>query len=310
MMVNMHKAEETYQLSTGATISALALGTWQATDEEVYNSVLYALEIGYRHIDTAAAYGNEEPIGRAIKDSGISREKIFVTTKLWSSNHNDPENAIKASLGKLQLDYVDLYLMHWPVALNPNGNHPIVPTRSDGSRDIVENWPFTKTYRLLEPLVDKGYTKAIGVCNTTIAKLEQLFKLDLQVKPAVLQIELHPYLPQNKLVQYAKSHGLVVEAYSPLGSASSPLLKDSDIQTIAEKYGVSSATILISWAVWRGTAVLAKSVKPSRIQTNYQIVDLKDEDGEFLNGFAERKNETRRFVDPNWNPVVVFDSSE
>lgn len=309
-MANTHKATNTYQLITGATIPALALGTWQATDEEVYNSVLHALKTGYRHIDTATAYGNEVPIGRAIKDSGIAREEIFVTTKLWSTDHNDPEKAIKTSLNKLKLDYVDLYLIHWPVAMNPNGNHPIVPTKPDGSRDIVGNWPFTKTYQLLEPLVEKGYTKAIGVCNTTVAKLEELFKLDLKIKPAVLQVELHPYLPQNKLLHYAKSHNLVVESYSPLGSANSPLLKDADIQAVADKYGVSIATILISWAIWRGTVVLAKSVNPSRIDANYQIVDLQDKDGEFLNGFAEKKGGYQRFVDPNWDPVVIFDSSD
>lgn len=309
-MVNTHKATKTYQLITGDKIPAIGLGTWQATDEEVYNSVLHALKTGYRHIDTAAAYGNEEPIGRAIKDSGIDRKEIFVTTKLVSTQHNDVEKSIKASLKKLQLDYVDLYLIHWPVTLNPNGNHPIVPTKPDGSRDILLDWPFTKTYQLIEPLVEKGYTKAIGVCNTTISKLEQLFQLDLKVKPAVVQVELHPYLPQNKLVRYAQSRNLVVEAYSPLGSANSTLLHDAEIQAIADKYGVPVATILISWALWRNTVVLAKSVKPSRIESNFEIIDLKNEDGEFLNGLAERRGGIHRFVDPNWDPLVVFDSSD
>ncbi|CCE79175.1 Piso0_001216 [Millerozyma farinosa CBS 7064] len=309
-MAKTHKATKTYQLITGEKIPAIGLGTWQATDEEVYNSVLYALKTGYRHIDTATAYGNEEPIGRAINDSGIAREEIYVTTKLSPTEHNDVEKAIKTSLKKLQLDYVDLYLIHWPVTLNPNGNHPVVPTKPDGSRDILLDWPFTKTYQLIEPLVEKGYTKAIGVCNTTISKLEQLFQLDLKVKPAVLQVELHPYLPQNKLVKYAQSRNLVVEAYSPLGSANSTLLKDAEIQAIAYKYGVSIATILISWALWRNTVVLAKSVKPSRIESNYEVVDLKNEDGVFLNELAERRGNTRRFVDPNWDPLVVFDSSD
>ncbi|CCH42838.1 Aldo-keto reductase family 1 member [Wickerhamomyces ciferrii] len=307
-----HQATTTYTLNSGAQIPALALGTWQATDQQVYESVVHALQKGYRHIDTAAAYGNEEPIGRAIRDSGVKRDELFVTTKLWSSNHNDPESAIRKSLELLGLDYVDLYLIHWPVALNPNGNHPIVPTKPDGSRDIILDWPFTKTYKLLEPLVEKGYTKSIGVCNVTISKLDQLLSSsDIKIKPSVLQVELHPYLPQHKLVKYAQDHGLVVEAYSPLGSSNSPLLKDEDIQTIANKYdNASIATILVSWAIWRKTVVLAKSVNPLRIESNSQIVDLGDEDGEFLNNFAEIKGGIKRFVDPNWSPVVIFDTNE
>ncbi|CAH6723312.1 glycerol 2-dehydrogenase (NADP(+)) [[Candida] jaroonii] len=303
------KCTKAFKLLNGKEIPAIGLGTWKATDEEVYNSVLFALKTGYRHIDTAAGYGNEVPIGKAIKDSGIARSEIFVTTKLWSIDHHDPEAALKASLERLGLDYVDLYLMHWPLALNPKGNHPAIPTKPDGTRDILLDWPFTKTWKLMEPLIEKGFTKALGVSNCTIEKLTTLFNENLKVKPVVNQVELHPYLPQHKLLDFAKKHGIILEAYSPLGSSDAPLLKDETIAKIAETYGVSSATIIISWAVWRGTVVLPKSVKESRIESNFEIVTLKDEDGEKLNNLVNERGGPQRFVSPPWNPFVVFDSS-
>lgn len=299
---------KTYKLSNGATIPAIGLGTWQSTDEEVYNAVLAALEIGYRHIDTATLYRNEEAIGRAIKASGVPREELFITTKLWSSNHNDPETALKTSLAKLQLDYVDLYLIHWPVALNPNGNDPDIPMKEDGTRDILFDWSFTKTYALMEPLVDKGYTKALGVSNCTVSKLEELFSKELKYPPVVNQIELHPYLPQHKQLQFAKDHNMVIEAYSPLGSSDSPLLKDEKILALAEKYGVSPATILISWALWRDTIVLPKSVNPKRLESNFKTVELEDADGKLLSSLADLRGGPERFITQPWEPFVVFDS--
>lgn len=303
-------ASKVYKLSNGATIPAIGLGTWQSTADEVYRAVLAALDVGYRHIDTAAMYGNEEPIGRAIKDSGVPREQLFITTKIWSTSHHDPETAIKTSLAKLQLDYVDLYLIHWPIAMNPNGSHPYIPIREDGKRDILYDWSFTKTWGLMEPLIEKGYTKALGLSNCTVSKLEELFKKDLKHAPVVNQVELHPYLPQHKLLEFTKKHNIRLEAYSPLGSANSPILKDEKIVAIAEKYKVAPATILISWALWRGTVVLPKSVTPSRIASNFETVELKDEDGEVLNGIAEARGGPQRFVSPPWDPVVVFDTSD
>lgn len=309
-MSKVFKSTKNLKLSNGASIPAIGLGTWRATDQEVYDSVLAALKVGYRHIDTAAGYGNEEPIGRAIKDSGIPREELFVTTKLWGTDHHNPESALKTSIGKLGLEYVDLYLMHWPIALNPNGNHPAIPTRPDGLRDILYDWSFTKTWKLMEPLVSKGLTKAIGVSNCTVSKLEELLNSGISIKPACNQVELHPYLPQHKLLNFAKQHDIVLEAYSPLGSADAPLLQDESIKKVAEKYGVSPATIAISWAVWRGTAVLPKSIKPHRIESNFEIVDLTPEDGKLLDELADSRGGPQRFVCPPWDPIVVFDSSD
>lgn len=303
----MKSSVKSFKLVNGQEIPAIGLGTWRSTEEEAYNAVITALNAGYRHIDTAAGYGNEEPIGRAIRDSKIPREQLFITTKLWGTWHHDPETALKNSLKKLGLSYVDLYLMHWPIALNPNGNNPSIPTRPDGLRDILYDWSFVKTYKLMEPLVGKGMTKSIGVSNCSVKYLTELLSSGVTVFPAVNQVELHPYLPQHDLLKYCSEKGIILEAYSPLGSSDSPLLKDEIINKIADKYEVSSATVLISWGVWRGTVVLPKSVSAKRIESNLQLIELKDEDGRELDGLAEKRGGPQRFVSPPWDPIKVFE---
>lgn len=303
----MSLSTKTFTLANKSKIPALGLGTWRSTDEEVYNAVIAALKAGYRHIDTAAGYGNEEPIGKAIKDSGINRSDIFITTKLWGTWHHDPETALKTSLSKLGTSYVDLYLMHWPVAMNPKGNHPSIPTKPDGSRDLLLDWSFVKTYKLMEPLVEKGLAKSIGVSNCSVKYLTELLSSDLKVFPVANQVELHPYLPQHDLLEFCKEKNIILEAYSPLGSSEAPLLKDDVIVELADKYSVSPATILISWAVWRGTVVLPKSVTPSRIESNFKVIELADEDGKTLDGLAEKRGGPKRFINPPWDPIKVFE---
>lgn len=306
-MSKVQKCTTVFNLSNGSKIPAIGLGTWKAEDQEVYDSVLAALKAGYRHIDTASGYGNEEPIGRAIKASGVPRSEIFITTKLWSTFHNNPEEALRTSLKKLDTSYVDLYLMHWPIALNPNGSPANMPLKADGKRDILLDWSFVKTWTLMEPLVEKGLAKSIGVSNCSVKFLTELLSFpDLKIKPAANQVELHPYLPQNKLLAFAKANNIVLEAYSPLGSSDAPLLKDETLNAIGEKYGVSAATIAISWAVWRGTVVLPKSIKPSRIESNFEIVDLADEDGETLNNLYKKIGGPKRFIHPAWDPINPF----
>lgn len=306
-----HPSNKILTFNNGLTIPALGLGTWQSHPSEVYDAVLVALKNGYRHIDTAALYNNEEAIGQAIKDSGIPRDQLFITTKLWSSGHTDPAKDLDISLKKLQLDYVDLYLIHWPVALNPNGNDPNIPTLPNGYRDIIfEGWDITDTWAELQKLVANGKTKSIGVSNFTISNLQKILNSPkTTIIPAVNQVELHPYLPQHKLVAFAKEHGILTEAYSPLGSTDSPVLKDETVLSVASKYNTSPAKILISWALWRNTIVLPKSVTESRIIDNFQVVDLSDEDGEALNKIVERTG-PQRLITQNWHPVVVFDSDE
>lgn len=200
--------------------------------------------------------------------------------------------------------------MHWPVPLNPNGNHPLFPTLPNGNRDISQDWDFIKTYNLMQKLLDLGKTKSIGVSNFSITNLKKLLDAPTTtVKPVVNQVELHPYLPQHKLLQFAKENDIVLESYSPLGSTDSPLLSDEVVVKIAEKNKVSPATILISWALWRGAVALPKSVSAHRIESNFNVIDLPDEDGKELDNLHKLRG-IRRLVLPNWAPVVVFDSDE
>lgn len=294
-------------MNTGALIPAVGLGTWQATEEEVYNAVLSAIKTGYRHIDTALVYGNEIPVGKAIADCGVPRSELFVTTKLASINHLDPLKALNKSLKNLGLDYVDLYLMHWPVALNlENKSHPTFPTLPSGQRDILFDRTFVATYVDMQELVKLGLTRAIGVSNFSVKNLETLLASpQVTIVPAANQVELHAYLPQPNLLKYCKEKGIVLEAYSPLGSTNSPLLKDETLVKLAEKYNVDPANILISWAVWRDTVVVPKSSNPARIESNFKVVDLADSVGKLVNDISSSLG-TKRFISPDWSPVVVF----
>lgn len=297
------------KLNDSTNIPILGLGTWQSPPEQVYSAVLHALRTGYRHIDTAFAYDNEPAIGRAIKDLGIPRHELFITTKLWCTHHQTPQRGLQLSLDRLGVDYVDLYLMHWPVGLNPEGNHDKFPTLPSGKRDIIHDWDFIKTWEKMQELVGNG-TTSIGVSNFDIVNLDRLLAAPLTtITPVVDQVELHPLLPQPQLLQYARDHGIVMEAYSPLGSTDSPLLKMRELAEVAEKYGVGVASVLISWAVWRGTVVLPKSVNPERIESNFRIVDLEDVDGRLIDGI-HKKVGLKRVVNPDWDPVVVFHSDE
>ncbi|CUM68113.1 uncharacterized protein PRCAT00005830001 [Priceomyces carsonii] len=304
------KCTEPIFFYNGTKIPAIGLGTWQSSEEEVYDAVLSAIKVGYRHIDTASAYGNEPAIGRAIKDSGINRNELFVTTKLWCTDHTRPEYALRESLKKLNLSYVDLYLMHWPVPLNPNGNDPKFPKLPNGNRDIDNNWDFIKTWELLQQLLPTGLTKNIGVSNLSVTNLLKLLESkETKVKPVVNQVEMHPFLPQNKLLKFAKQNGIVIEAYSPLGSTDSPVLQNETIKLISEKLSITPATLVISWAIWRGTVVLPKSTNPARIEANLKIVDLLDEDGRALDKISVLHGE-RRIVSPDWYPIKVFNDEE
>jgi len=291
-------------LGSGHSIPAVGLGTWQSAPGEVAAAVKHALQSGYRHIDCAFAYGNEAEVGNGIKESGVPRSEIFITSKLWCTYHTKAEECIDDTLSKLGTDYLDLYLIHWPVALNPNGNDPKFPTRPDGSRDTIDDWDAcTQTWEQMEALLKSGKTKAIGVSNWSIPKLEKLLK-HAKVAPAANQIELHPYLPQDDLLEYCKSKNILLEAYSPLGSTDSPLLKDEDIKKVADKHNVETGTILISYQVARGVVVLPKSVTPARIEKNFKLVKLDEEDMKILNELHKTKG--KRFIKPNWPVSMEF----
>ncbi|KAF9195006.1 hypothetical protein BGZ51_005970 [Haplosporangium sp. Z 767] len=283
------------KLNTGATIPLLGLGTWQSKPNEVKHAVSVALQTGYRHIDGAWIYGNEKEVGEAIRESKVPREQIFVTTKLWNNSHRpqDVLPALEASLKNLGLDYVDLYLMHWPVAFK-SGSEPV--TRDADGKIVLENVDIVDTYKAMEDLIPTGKTKAIGVSNCTIEKLEKILNACKTV-PAVNQVELHPENPQWELVDFCKSKGIHVTAYSPLGSTESPLIKRDEITKIAQKHNSSNANVLIAWGQQRGTSVIPKSVNESRITSNFKDIELDEEDFKVLKSLTEGKA-PHRYCDP------------
>eukprot|EP00929_Paragymnodinium_shiwhaense_P092209 TRINITY_DN5208_c0_g1_i2.p1 TRINITY_DN5208_c0_g1~~TRINITY_DN5208_c0_g1_i2.p1 ORF type:complete len:324 (-),score=96.03 TRINITY_DN5208_c0_g1_i2:196-1167(-) len=260
------------KLNNGALMPACGLGTWNSPKGEVYAAVKAALECGYRHIDCAWIYGNEDEVGQAFKETTVDRKDYFVTGKLWNSFHHaaDAEAHCKDTLQKLGLDYLDLYLMHWPVCLKKGAPLPPGP-------DDFEDIPLEETWKAMEALVEKGLVKAIGVSNFSIKKMQTILNM-ATVKPAVNQVEGHPYLQQPQLKEFCDAQGIVITAYSPLGSPERParvkdlsdpvLMEDPTLVEIAKKEDRTPAEVLIRWAVQRGTVVIPKSVTPARIQSN------------------------------------------
>jgi len=300
----------TFTLSNGTTIPAVGLGTWQSKPNEVQHAVEVALKAGYRHIDAAYAYKNEGEVGAGIKASGVPRDQIFVTTKLWCTFHR-PENVERGltdSLTSLGLDYVDLFLVHWPVSLNPRENPSanLFPTKEDGSRDLdTANVSLQQTWEAMEKLVATGKTKAIGVSNWNVRRLKELLSF-AKIPPVVNQVELHPYLAQWELQQFCKENNILLTAYSPLGSTNSPLTSDSVVTEIAKRNDKSVAQVLISWAVQRGTVVIPKSVTPDRIKNNFEDFILNEADFNAINELSKSKHQ--RLISPNWG-IDVFEES-
>lgn len=243
-------ADRTFQLNSGAIIPALGLGTWQSEPGAVRKAVTYAIQSGYRHIDCAYCYGNEAEVGQGIRDAlqatGIQRSELFITTKLWCTYHTRTEIALGQSLQLLGLEYVDLYLMHWPIAMNPRGNHELFPRLANGSRDILTTREHIDTYKDMEMLQASGKTKAIGVCNYSKAYLERLLPR-VNTIPAVNQIGNQPLLPQQEIVDLCKDHGIHVTVYSPLGSTGSPLVTNDVVGRLARLKDTTPASILLSY---------------------------------------------------------------
>ncbi|KAI6867847.1 Aldo/keto reductase [Hortaea werneckii] len=294
-----------FKLNTGAQIPAVGLGTWKSAPGEVTKAVAYALKDGYRHIDAALIYGNENEVGQGIKDSGVAREEIFITSKLWNTHHPNASEGLQKTLDALGTDYVDLYLIHWPVRLVPNETSELLPTNPDGSRSVDRSWDQNETWRQMEAVYKSGKAKAIGVANWSIPYLEELSK-KWTVTPAVNQVELHPYLPQHELRQWCEKRGILLEAYSPLGSTGAPLMNDPEIQQIAEKHGATAATVLISYHVCKGTVALPKSVSEKRITSNRLVVALSGEDLAKLDALAA-KGKAKRINTPAWGFDLGFD---
>ncbi|KAI9372078.1 NADP-dependent oxidoreductase domain-containing protein [Aspergillus egyptiacus] len=296
----MSLSDTRYKLNTGAEIPALGLGTWQSPPGAVQKAVYHALKSGYRHIDTAYCYQNESEVGagiaQAISDGLVTRAEIFVTTKLWCTYHTRVQEALDKSLANLGLDYVDLYLVHWPLAMNPDGNHELFPKLPDGSRDLVRSHSHLTTWRSMEDvaLQHPEKVRAIGVSNYSRRYLEELLP-SVRIVPAVNQIENHPALPQDEIVSLCKEKGILVTAYSPLGSTGGPLFSAAPVVEVARRKGVSEAVVLLSWHLARGSAVLAKSVTPSRIEENMQLVKLEKEDMDLIQKFTDELVATKGF---------------
>ncbi|TDP91963.1 aldo/keto reductase [Labedaea rhizosphaerae] len=239
-------------LNDGTTIPQLGFGVFQVPADEVAGVVTKALETGYRSIDTAAAYRNEKGVGQALRDSGIAREDLYVTTKLWNDDqgYDSTMRAFDASMAKLGLDYVDLYLIHWP---------------APGADKYVETW------RAFEKLRAEGRVRSIGVSNFQPSHLNRLFE-DTGTVPAVNQVELHPRLQQADLRAVHAEHGIATEAWSPLGQGE--LIRDESIGTLARKYGRTPAQVILRWHLQLGTIVIPKSATPARIEENFQVFDF------------------------------------
>lgn len=300
------------KLNNGLEIPAIGLGTWQSKPGEVASAVEYAIkEVGYRHIDCAWAYGNEKEVGEGIRASGVPRSDIFITSKLWGTYHTRVEECLDETLANLGTDYLDLYLIHWPVPLNPKGNHPVFPTLPDGKRDVAGEWDLKDTWKQMEAVLKKGKVRSIGVSNFSEVKLEEILPT-AEIIPAVNQLELHVYNPQHKLISYLKSKGIVPQAYSPLGSTNSPLLTDESVVQVATRHALQPADVLLGYLLAKGIVVLPKSVTPARVASNYTgtiaaLEKLDASDIKTLDGLAAGGKQ-KRFITPPWPVDLGFEN--
>ncbi|NKK55901.1 aldo/keto reductase [Rhizobium leguminosarum bv. viciae] len=269
-------------LSNGATtIPALGFGTLIPDPATTKRAVAAALEAGFRHLDCAERYGNEDAVGEAMRDAfaagTVRREDVFVTTKLWNTNHR-PERvlaAFQASLRRLQVDYVDCYLIHTPFAFQPGDEHD--PRDEHGQVIYDSGVSLIDTWRALEALVDSGRCRSIGLSDVTLEKLKGVVAV-ARIKPAVVQVESHPYLPEWELFDFCREHGIVLLAFAALGHGMEPnLLEDPIIKAIAHRVNKTPAQVALAWAAQRGTAFLTTSVTPSRIKENFDLSTLPED---------------------------------
>lgn len=264
----MKNVQDTTTLYNGVKMPWLGFGVFKVKDgEEVVEAVKTAIQAGYRSIDTAKAYNNETGVAQGIRESGVAREDLFITTKVWNSDQGYESTlaAFEASMERLELEYLDLYLIHWPV-----------------------KGKYKDTWRALEKLHREGRIRAIGVSNFQIHHLEDLMT-DATIKPAVNQVELHPLLIQSELRDYCSKHQIQIEAWSPLGQGN--LLEHPLLQDIAAKYGKSPAQVILRWDLHNGIVTIPKSVTPQRIRENADLYDfeLTADEIEQINGLNENK---------------------
>ncbi|CAO3649752.1 unnamed protein product [Cunninghamella blakesleeana] len=276
-----------YKLNNGKELPLIGFGTFKghSGDSEVYEATKIALQEGYRFIDTAYIYETENAVGRAVRDSGVPREEAFILSKLWQNFH-EPQHVrpvFDRTLKNFGFDYLDCYIIHWPMAWEFGGYEFKEVSIFRGQKDCKRiDVPIIDTWREMEKLVDEGLVKTIGVSNFTIPMLEELLK-DARIPPAVNEVEIHPSLPQQELLDYCTNNNIALIAYSPIGNPgyagkNLKTVEEPKIKEIAEKYNISTYQLLLNYGVSRNYAVIPKSVTPSRIKANIQFVKISDED--------------------------------
>ncbi|MBD5454273.1 MAG: aldo/keto reductase [Lachnospiraceae bacterium] len=252
------------KLNNGVEMPMAGIGTFLLSPDEAENSVISALQAGYRLIDTANAYVNEKAVGRAMKKSGVAREEIFLETKLWPSFY-EQEDAVEKTLERLDTDYIDLLLIHQPA-----GN-------------------YIAGYRLMEKAYKEGKVKAIGLSNFTTSQIQEILDI-CEVKPAILQTEVHPYFPETQLKEFLEKENIVIQAWYPLGHGDSALLEEAVFTKLAEKYGKSNAQIILRWHIQAGNIVIPGSKNPEHIRANFELFDFALTDAEMDEIAALDKN--------------------
>lgn len=296
------------KLNDGNQMPILGLGTWKSNPGEVENAVNEAIDIGYRHIDCAMVYQNENEVGSAIdfkvKNGVVKRDELYVVSKLWNSHHCPAlvEAGLKETLTSLKLDYLDLYLMHSPMAFKENLG--LNPTDENGKL-IYTDVDYVDTWKAMEECVRSGLVRSIGVSNFNSKQLQRILDI-CTIKPVTNQVECHPYLNQRKLIDFCKAREIILTAYSPLGSPDRPfakagepaLLLDPKVLGVAQKHGKSAAQILIRYQIQRDVVVIPKSVSKSRLQENFDIegFQLSQEDIEILDSL----NCNERYLHHRW----------
>ncbi|MEZ0349475.1 aldo/keto reductase [Mycobacterium sp. pR1184] len=274
-------SQHKFALNNGGEMPALGFGTSLSDRSQTHNAVKTAVEVGFRHLDAAERYRNEAEVGAALKElfaqATVRREELFVTTKLWNNNHR-PERvrpALQASLNRLGLDTVDLYLVHTPFAFRPGDDQD--PRDVHGAVVYDDGVTLEETWAAMEGLVDEGLTGAIGLSDIGVEDTRRIVNT-ARIKPAVVEVESHPYHPQWELHELGKSDGIILLAFASLGHALEPrLLDDPLIVDIARRHGKTPAQVLLAWGIQRGSAVLTSSVNPRRISENFDVAALPEE---------------------------------